>query len=166
MADKTIQIDLAWRFERIYLRNVNVTLHDTPDLFDLKWQPNADMNIQGDFRKTGDTRYEVSLKLTMTCKNLGKLALEMTLEQAALVRVQSEKNQSDVQRILVVEAANALFPYVREAVDNLAVRMSLPPLMLGHVNFEKVFEEGLRQMNLKHAQSAMSANVSTDEVLN
>ena len=166
MADASVKINLAWRFERIYLRNVDVTLHDTPNLFNMKWQPNADMNIQGDFRPAGDHRYEVSLKLTMTCKNLDKLALEMTLEQAALVRVQSDKSQSDVQRILAVEATNALFPYVREAVDNLAVRMSLPPLMLGHFNFEKVFEEGLRQMNLKNTQSAMSANVSTDEVLN
>lgn len=166
MAEETIKINLPWRFERIYLRNVNVTLHDTPDLFDMKWQPNADMNIHGDFRRAGDHRYEVSLKLTMTCKNLDKLALEMTLEQAALVRVQSEKNQSDVQRILAVGVTNALFPYVREAVDNIAVRMSLPPLMLGHFNFEKVFEEGLRQMNLKQAQSAMSASVSNDEVMN
>ena len=161
-----MKINLAWRFERIYLRNVSVSLQETPALFDMKWQPNADMNIQGDFRKAGDNRYEVLLKLTMTCKNLDKLALEMTLEQAALVRVQPEKNEGDVQRILLVEATNALFPYVREAVDNLAVRMSLPPLMLGHFNFEKVFEEGLRQMNLKHAQSAMSTNVSTDDVLN
>lgn len=166
MPDATMKINLAWRFERIYLRNVSVSLQETPALFDMKWQPNADMNIQGDFRKAGDNRYEVLLKLTMTCKNLDKLALEMTLEQAALVRVQPEKNEGDVQRILLVEATNALFPYVREAVDNLAVRMSLPPLMLGHFNFEKVFEEGLRQMNLKHAQSAMSTNVSTDDVLN
>ena len=97
MADATVKINLAWRFERIYLRNINVTLQETPDLFDMKWQPNADMNIQGDFRQAGDHRYEVSLKLKMTCKNLDKLALELTLEQAALVRVQSEKNQSEVQ---------------------------------------------------------------------
>ena len=166
MADATIKINLAWRFERIYLRDVNVSLHETPELFEMKWQPNADMNIQGDFRKVSDHRYEVALKLTMTCKNLDKLALEMTLEQAALVRVQAETQQEDVQRILAVEATNALFPYVREAVDNLAVRMSLPPLMLGHFNFEKIFEEGLRQMNLKNTQSAVSANISSDEVMN
>ena len=165
MADKTIQIDLSWRFERIYLRKADVTLHDAPEVFDMKWQPNADMNIHGNFRKVGENRFEVSLALTLTCKNLEKVAVEMKLEQAALVRVQSAENEDDVQRILAVEATNALFPYLREAVDNLAIRSSLPPLMLAHFNFEKVFE-GLREMSDQQAQTPIGTQADSDEILN
>ena len=164
MADKTIQIDLSWRFERIYLRKAEVKLLDAPDVFDMKWQPNADMNIHGNFRKIAGNRFEASLELILTCKNLEKVAVEMKIEQAALVRVQSPENEAEVQRILAVEASNALFPYLREAVDNLALRLSLPPLMLAHFNFEKVFE-GLREMN-REGQAPLDTQVGSDEILN
>ena len=165
MPEKTIQIDLAWRFERVYLRSANVKVHHAPELFDLKWQPNADMNIHGNFRKVGDQRYEVTLALTLTCKNLEEIAVEMKLDQAALVRVQADIGESDIQRILAVEATNALFPYVREAVDNLALRTSLPPLMLAHFNFENVYE-GLRQMNLDQSASTRRTKIGSDEIMN
>ena len=166
MADGTIQIDLPWRFERVYLREVNIKLHDTPDLFDMKWQPKADMNIRNDFRQAGEDRYEVAIQLSLTCKNLDKLALEMTLAQAALIRVPAGKGQEDIQRIVTIEAPNALFPYVREAVDNLAVRMTLPPMLLTHFDFAKILEEGMRQMNLKNTQSAMRAKPGAEDIVN
>lgn len=166
MADKTIHLNLPWRFERIYLRGAEIKLHDAPDLFDMKWQPQADMNIHGDFQRLTEHRYEVSLTLTLTCQNLDKIALELKLEQAALVRVQDESDPDKVQRMLAVDATNALFPYVREAVDNMALRMSLPPMMLGQFNFEKIFEESLRQMNLEAKRPSSAARSNSDEILN
>ncbi|MYD43486.1 MAG: protein-export chaperone SecB [Gammaproteobacteria bacterium] len=166
MPDKTIQVNLAWRFERIFLRKANIELHEAPEVFDMKWQPNVDMNIHGRFHKLAEQRFDVSLEMKLTCKNLDKLAFELDLHQSALVIVNKDQDPDEVKRILAVEATNALFPYTREAVDNLVLRMSLPPMMLAHFNFDKVFEEGERQLKAQVGQQADRVLPSSDEVLN
>ncbi len=166
MADKTLHVDLKWRFERIYLRHVDLELSGAPQVFNMKWQPNVDMNIRGDHRNISEDRFEVILVLTVACKNLEHQVLKMKLDQGALVRVKSGLETSEIQRILSVEATNALFPYIREAADNFAVRMSLPPFLFGHFHFDKIFEEALQQMKLKNIKPMKKDSPPTDEIMN
>jgi preprotein translocase subunit SecB len=41
---------------------------------------------------------------------------------------------------------NLLFPYAREALDNLVVRGSFPALMLAPVNFDALYAQQLERM--------------------
>lgn len=166
MADTQVTVNLGWRFDRIFLRNIDLKLHEAPAVFDMKWQPHVDLNLKNSFKELGDNRFEVSLHLAIKCRNLSKSVVDMSFEQVALVRVRSGFEPSAVQRIIAVEATNALFPYVRETVDTLAIRMSLPPFMLAHFDFEKIFEESLTQMNLQQAQASGSGKSPSEEIMN
>ncbi len=61
-----------------------------------------------------------------------------------------------LKHTLGVFCPNMLFPYAREAVDNLAVKGSFPPLMLAPVNFEAIFQEEMQKQ-----QTAASASQET-----
>jgi preprotein translocase subunit SecB len=38
-----------------------------------------------------------------------------------------------------------LFPYAREAIDNLVVKGGFPPLMLAPVNFDALYRQAMEQ---------------------
>jgi preprotein translocase subunit SecB len=40
---------------------------------------------------------------------------------------------------------NVLFPYAREAVDNLVTKASFPPLMLAPVNFDALYAQKMQR---------------------
>lgn len=166
MSDTQVTVNLGWRFDRIFVRNIDLKLHDAPEVFDMKWQPNVDLNFKNSYKEIGENRFQVALHLTITCRNLSKTVVEMSFEQAALVRLKAGYDASEVQRILAVETTNALFPYARETVDALALRMSIPPFMLAHFDFEKIFEESLTQLNLQQSQVTGGRPPSGDEIMN
>ena len=49
------------------------------------------------------------------------------------------------RQALGVVCPNTLFPYVREALDNLVVRGGFPPLNLAPINFEAAFSQAMQQ---------------------
>jgi len=47
----------------------------------------------------------------------------------------------NLEHALGAFSPNILFPYAREAIDNLVVKGGFPPLMIAPVNFEAIFAE-------------------------
>ena len=65
----------------------------------------------------------------------------------------------DLEPILGVACPNILFPYAREAIDNLVTRGSFPPLMLAPVNFDALYQQAVKQAQDKaQAEGAASLN--------
>ena len=132
----------------------------------MKWQPKIEMNIAAQGREVGDNRFDVTLTLTLSCKNRDMDAVNIKLEQCALIRILQELDNEAMQRIISVEVPNALFPYVREATDNLIVRSTMPPLTLAPVHFEKVLEEGFKRLKQDQRTISKPPASGKDEVLN
>jgi len=57
--------------------------------------------------------------------------------------------EAQQRQVLGTVCPNILFPYAREAVDNLVVRGSFPPLMLAPVNFDALYTQALKQAEEK-----------------
>ena len=166
MAERQIQVEVGWYFDRVYVHHSKVEVEDAPALFEMTWKPHADMNIRASAKEIGGRKFEVTLMLTMSCKNHDTPAVKLEIEQAALIRVKPDLDEDEIKRVLSVEVPNALFPYLRESADNAFVRASLPPMILAHVHFEKVFEEGLKQIILQEQRQTKSTKSQTDEILN
>ena len=50
-----------------------------------------------------------------------------------------------LKQILATVAPNILFPYAREAIDNIVVKGGFPALMLAPVNFDALYAQAMAQ---------------------
>jgi len=108
--------------------------------------------------KVADNHYEVVLNLTITVKQEDKVAFLAEVHQAGLFQV-SGLEEAHLQHMLSSTCPSILFPYAREAIDNMATRGGFPPLLLPPINFDAVYAKAMAE-----AQSRAAAEANSDEV--
>lgn len=132
------------RIERLYLKDSSFESPNSPSVFELKWHPDVDLQLNTRSERLGDNRYEVVLTVTVTAKLGEQTAFIAEVQQAGLFRMAGLPDPV-IHRTLGTFCPTTLFPYVREAVDSLVVRGGFPPLQLVPINFDGAYEEALRQ---------------------
>lgn len=132
------------QIERIFVKKLEFDVPDTPEVFELRWQPKTTLDINASQRDLEEGRFEVSLRVSMTADIGKKRAFTLTLEQAGYFRVQGLEGDA-LHQVLMVVCPNILFPYAREAVDNIAIKASFPPVAMAPVSFEAVFRQAMAQ---------------------
>jgi preprotein translocase subunit SecB len=88
--------------------------------------------------------HEVVLTITVTAKIEEKSAFLVEVQQAGIFFTSGIDAES-LKQILATVAPNILFPYAREAIDNLVVKGGFPPLMLAPVNFDALYRQAMEQ---------------------
>ena len=131
--------------ERLYLKDASYESPRSPAVFGERWQPEYQLDINTRTNSLGDDRYEVVLSVTLRAKTEGgKTAYIVEIQQAGVFQIKS-LDDAVRQRALATLCAGTLFPYVREAVDNLVVKGGFPAVYLAPVNFEALYAEALRK---------------------
>ena len=82
------------------------------------------------------------LTLTVTAKNDDKTAFLVEVHQAGIFKIEGLEGPA-LQQTIGAFCPNLLFPYAREAVDQLVTKGSFPALMLAPVNFDAIFAQGM-----------------------
>ena len=86
--------------------------------------------------------------ITITAKVQEKTAFLCEVHQAGVFLLRGFEGD-DLRRILGTAAPNILFPYAREAIDNLVVKGGFPAVMLAPVNFDALFQQAQQQAKQK-----------------
>lgn len=124
--------------QRLYTRGVSFDATDVPNAFDKEWKPMFDINIQTNNSLVKDNIHEVTLNVSVTAKIADKSVFTMGITQAGLFTLQNySKEQEDV--ILGTECLKILYPYVREAITDLASRATFPQFYLTPINFDAMY---------------------------
>ena len=144
MSEEPVNIQVA--IERIYLRDLSFESPRAPDVFREAWQPEVQVDINTRTRKLDESRYEVVLKVTLDAKLEGNSAAIIELEQAGIFRGEGGQDEA-IEPFLAVACPKMLFPYVRETVDGMMTRGTMPPFMLAPVNFDALFAQALQQQS-------------------
>ena len=139
------------RFEiqRIYLKDLSFESPASPDLFSSEWRPQIRVEIGTKDTEVADSIYEVVIQLTITAKHGNKTAILIELQQAGLFQI-SGIEEPLMPHVLRVTCPTVLFPYARETVDALALKGSVPPLLLAPIDFQALYqqvEEARRQQS-------------------
>lgn len=137
---KSVEVTL----QRIYLKDLSFESPAAPQVFREQFQPKIQMDIQAQNTKLEKNVYEVSLGLTLTAKTENDTVFIIEVEQAGIFSIKDSDDHT-LQQILNIYCPTTLFPYVRETVDALAIRGSLPPLMLAPINFEALYHQQMTQ---------------------
>jgi len=130
--------------QRIYLKDLSYEAPLGVEAFKQQWQPKVNQELNTKTNKIDDSNYEVVLTLTVTVKVGEDTAFLVEVQQAGLFLVAGLENQALAQ-VLNTTCPNILFPYAREAIDNVVTKGSFPALMLPPINFDALFVQAVNQ---------------------
>ena len=131
--------------QRIYTKDISFESPMTPNVFRQEWKPavNVDLNTKSS-RVDEEGNHEVVLTLTITAKLEEQTAFLVEVQQAGIFFVAGIEGDA-LRQLLSTVAPTILFPYAREAVDNLVVKGGFPALMIAPVNFDALFRQAVAQ---------------------
>ena len=124
--------------QRIYNKNLSFETTQTPAVFQKKWEPELNVELNTTHTELEKNIYEVSLTVTATVKNAQEIAFLVEVQQAGIFTIEGTSPEQ-LQHILESFCPNILFPYVRETISSLVSKGSFPPLMLAPINFDALY---------------------------
>lgn len=142
------------QIHRIYLQDASLEVPNAPSVFQQKWQPQMDVEINTSFTalETAD-HWSVVLRITLTAKQEEEAAYLVEVQQAGVFSLTNFANEQERQQVLATFCASQLFPYAREAVGELVTRASFPQFLLQPVNFEAMYVQHQQQMQAAAEES-------------
>lgn len=135
--------------QRIYVKNTSFETTQTPAIFQKKWEPELNLELNTAHQSLEKNIYEVSLTVTATVKNNQETAFLVEVQQAGIFTIEGSIPEQ-LQHILESFCPNILFPYAREAISSLVSKGSFPPLVLSPINFDALY---MQKMNAQQAQA-------------
>jgi len=126
--------------QRIYLKDLSFESPASPEIFSANWRPQIRLEIGTKDTEVADSIYEVVIQLTMTATQADKTAVLIELQQAGLFEISGIEERL-MPQVLRVTCPTVLFPYARETVDTLALKGSVPPLLLAPIDFQALYQQ-------------------------
>ncbi|MBP6917557.1 MAG: protein-export chaperone SecB [Legionellaceae bacterium] len=129
--------------QRLYIKNSSFETTKTPAIFQKKWEPELNLELNTDHTELEANTYEVTLTVTATVKNKEETAFLVEVQQAGVFTVNGPDSEQ-LNHILGSFCPSILFPYVRETVSSLVTKGSFPPLVLSPINFDALYMQKMQ----------------------
>lgn len=131
--------------QRIYVRDLSFEAPKSPEIFRKDWTPSVSLDLNTRQKALETDFHEVVLTLSVEVKNGDEIAFIAEVQQAGIFLIKG-LDAASMSHTLGAFCPNILFPYAREAIDNLVVRGSFPALMLAPVNFDALYAQEMQRM--------------------
>lgn len=155
------QPQVQFSLQRIYVKDISFESPKAPEVFQTQWNPHVNLDLNTRHTKLQDGIYEVVLSLSATVSNGDKDKQDTTfiaeVQQAGIFAING-LDDAGLRHTLGAFCPNLLFPYAREAIDNLVLRGSFPPLMLSPVNFDALYAQAEQRRAAEEAGQAPASN--------
>jgi len=139
--------------QRIYTKDLSFESPKSPQIFQSKWEPAVELSLNTKQNDLGGNFHEVVLSLSVTVKTGDDVAFIAEVQQAGIFLIQG-LDEAGMHHTLAAFCPSILFPYAREALDNLVVRGSFPALMLAPVNFDALYAQEMQRRQQGQSQAA------------
>ncbi|MBN0988157.1 protein-export chaperone SecB [Amphritea pacifica] len=130
--------------QRVYLKDASFEAPNSPKVFTKQWQPEINLDMNTATTTLDNGVFEVVLTLTVTAKNDSDTAFLVEVQQAGIFTV-TGLGEAELHHTLGAFCPSILFPYAREAIDNMVNKGSFPALMLSPVNFDALYAQQMQQ---------------------
>ena len=147
MSEEQVQPQLA--LERIYTKDISFEVPGA-QVFTKQWQPELSVNLSSSAEKIDATHYEVSLKVVVQANNENETAFIVDVTQSGIFLIDGVEDDR-LPYILGAYCPNILFPFLREAVNDLVTKGSFPQLLLTPINFDAEFEANMQRLQSEGA---------------
>jgi len=151
-ADQTTEApDSQFMIQRIYIKNLSFETTNTPAVFQQKWEPALNLDLNTQHTQLEDHVYEVALTVTATVKNESSTAFLVEVQQAGIFTINGPTGEQ-LDHLLNSFCPSLLFPYAREVISSEVVRGSFPQLVLAPINFDALYIQQLQEKE-KHGHT-------------
>ncbi len=151
--DQANEPAVKFLIQRVYIKDSSFESPNTPDIFKTEYKPNIQFNMNTKTNNFQENFHEVILTMTAEVKNSDdKVFFVAEVQQAGIFQIEGFDAER-LTEVLHITCPNVLYPYGREAIDNLAIKGSFPPLMLAPVNFESAYVQA-REQQAKQTETA------------
>ncbi len=154
----TTEVQQVFMVNNVYLKAISYLAPHAPEIFNEAWKPKTDFKIQLNSRVLSESNhiYEVVLEVIATVQsgegNALKEALKVDVKQAGAFTVKGF-NEDELKRVLLITCPTLLFPYIREAIANIANRGGFPQLMLPPIiSFDAIYAAQLKAQQEKEGK--------------
>lgn len=150
------QVEVRVQVERVYLKDLSFESPRAPQVFASEWKPNVNLDINTTANRLSQTHFEVVLTATLSARSQQDgedfTGLIIEIQQAGVFLIEGADGPA-LERILAVACPDILFPYVREAVDNVAAKGTFPPFMLAPVDFASLYQQAVQKRDAERGDS-------------
>ena len=146
--------------QRVFLKDLSFETPQGAAAFNKQWQPKVNQDLSTKSAKIADDLFEVALRLTITVTDGEETIYLIEVEQAGLFGIAGFEDQQ-ITQILNTTCPNMLFPYAREAIDNILMKGSFPPLMIPPINFDALFANAVQQAAAKAKEDDSKTEADT-----
>lgn len=137
MADEQKQ---KFELRKVYVKDMSFESPMSPGIFRQgSAAPSVDVQLNVDHESMGENMYESVLTVTVNGRLEDKHAFLAEVQQAGVYEIAGLDPDRGLVAALEVACPNMLFPFAREAINELVVRGGFPQLLLAPVNFESVY---------------------------
>lgn len=150
------------RFElrKIYVKDMSFESPMAPNIFRTEnASPSIDVQLNVRSQELDENMYESIVIVTVTGKLGDKDAFLVEVQQAGVFEVAGIDQDKGLAAVLEVACPNLLFPFAREAVNELVTKGGFPQLLLSPVNFESVYRRKLK----RQAEQAQGADGGAEQ---
>lgn len=132
----------ALALERIYIKDASFEMPSV-EVFTKQWSPELEIKMSSEANQINETHFEVALKVVVEAKNDNAIAFIADVTQAGIFLVDNVEEER-LPYLLGAYIPNILFPFLREAVNDLVVKGSFPQLLLTPIDFDAEFQENMK----------------------
>jgi preprotein translocase subunit SecB len=155
--------DQKQKFElrKVYVKDLSFESPMAPDIFrQASATPAIDVQLNVGHESLGDNIYESVVTVTVNGKLEEKDAFLAEVQQAGVYEISGVDPDKGLVAALEVACPNMLFPFAREAINELVVRGGFPPLLLSPINFESLYRRKMqsRADNQQNGESSGNGN--------
>jgi preprotein translocase subunit SecB len=147
MSEQQAQPQLA--LERIYAKDISFEV-PSAKVFTNEWEPELNINLSSNAEQIDASHYEVVLKVTVSAQNKGETAFIAEIQQAGIFLMENI-DQEQLPQLLGAYCPSILFPFAREAINDVVTKGSFPQLLLAPINFDAAFAENMARMQQEQA---------------
>lgn len=140
-----------FNFERMFLKDLSFETPMGVDVFAGEWNPDHKVKLELASNSLSDNLWEVVLTATVSAKLGDTTAYLIEAHHGAIVSV-AQMEQEMLRRTLAIDVPNIMFPYLREVVDNVAVKGGFPPVGMSRPDFDAWLEQASQHVALQARQ--------------
>ncbi|HDZ55672.1 MAG TPA: protein-export chaperone SecB [Pseudomonas xinjiangensis] len=153
-AAQNSQAPVQFSLQRIYVKDLSFESPKAPAVFQSQWSPQVNLDLNTRHTQLQEGVHEVVLSLSATVTNgEDEVTFIAEVQQAGIFAING-LDDAAMRHTLGAFCPNILFPYAREAIDNLVLRGSFPPLMLSPVNFDALYAQAEQRRTEEAAGTA------------
>jgi preprotein translocase subunit SecB len=140
-----------FNMDKIYVKDLSLEIPHAPQIFMERDPPQVDIQLHTQANSLEEGVFEVLVMATVTAKIKEKIMFLIEIKQAGIFQIRNVPT-NELEPILGVMCPNILFPFLREAVSDVAVRGGFTSILLNPINFEGIYQQQKQQQ----AQAAPS----------